>query len=109
MILFGKKDKHLATEQLPKEVCEACGKRGGVVSIFQIYFHVLLLPVIPVSRKTASQCLKCNKIKVEEFFSETQLEVSNRLKANHKTPLWALVGAAVLFLFLLGKLLLKWT
>jgi len=109
MILFGKKDKHIVTEQVPKEVCEDCGKRGGVVSLFQIYFHVLTLPIIPVSRKTASQCLKCRKIKVEQYFSEIQLSVSNKLKNSYKTPLWSMIGAGALFVFVLLKLILKWT
>ena len=109
MILFGKKDKHIATEQLPKEVCDKCRKRGGVVSIFQIYFHILLLPIIPVSRKTASQCLKCREIKTEKFFSETQIEVSNKLRSENKTQLWSMIGGGVLFIFLVVKLILKWT
>jgi len=108
MILFGKKDKHIVTEQLPKEVCEDCGKRGGVVSLFQIYFHILMLPIIPVSRKTASQCLKCRKIKVEQYFSETQLNVANELKGTYKTPLWSMIGGGALFVFLVVKLILKW-
>ena len=49
MILFGRKDKHIGTREIPSEVCSECGKRGGVVSIFQIFFHIALIPVIPIS------------------------------------------------------------
>ena len=31
MILFGRKDKHIGTKELPNEVCIECGKKGGVV------------------------------------------------------------------------------
>lgn len=109
MILFGKKDKHITTEKLPKEVCDKCGKRGGVLSLFQIYFHILLIPIIPVSRKTASQCLSCREIKTEKFFSDAQSEVSTKLKLENKTKLWSMMGGLVLFVFLAYKLILKWT
>lgn len=109
MILFGKKDKHIATEELPNEVCDKCRKRGGVISLFQIYFHVLLIPIIPVSRKTASQCLNCREIKTEKFFSENQIKVSAKLKSENKTKLWSMIGGLVLFIYLIFKLILKWT
>lgn len=109
MILFGRKDKPIFTENLPKEECVKCNRRGGVVSVFQIYFHIALLPILPLSRKTASQCLQCRNIKTEKFFSKTELEVSDRLKKEIKTPYWTMIGAALILLFLIIKLILKWT
>ena len=70
MILFGRQDKVLATREIPSEVCEHCGKRGGVVSIFQIYYHVLKVPFVPLARRTASQCYHCRKVKLQKNFSE---------------------------------------
>ena len=65
MILFGRKDKLLLTQELPDELCESCGKKGGVVSIFQIYYHIIKIPLIPLSKKAASQCYSCRKVKVK--------------------------------------------
>lgn len=109
MILFGRKDKHLATEKLPKEVCPECKKPGGVISLFQIYFHVALLPMIAINRKAASQCLSCRDVKTIKDFSESQLEVANAMKAKHKTPYWTMIGGAIMLVLLIVKLVLKWT
>lgn len=108
MILFGRKDKHLGTREISNEVCVECGKKGGVVSVFQIFFHIALIPVIPISRKVASQCYSCRAVKVEKQFSEQQREVCTLLKKEFKTPLWTLIGASIIFIFLLCKLILKW-
>lgn len=108
MILFGRKDKHIGTKELPNEVCIECGKKGGVVSLFQIFFHVALIPIIPISRKIASQCYSCRAVKVEKQFSEHQKEVSILLKKEFKTPWWTLIGASIIFILLFFKLILKW-
>ena len=108
MILFGRKDKHIGTREIPNEVCVECGKKGGIVSLFQIFFHIALIPVIPISRKIASQCYSCRAVKVEKQFSEQQIEASILLKKEYKTPLWTLIGASIIFILLLFKLILKW-
>lgn len=108
MILFGRKDKPIFTQQLPKEVCVVCDRRGSVVSIFQIYFHIGLLPILPLSRKTATQCLHCRNVKTEKFFSESEKVASDQLKKEVKTPYWTMIGAAIILLLLIIKLALKW-
>jgi len=107
MILFGRKDKVIGTREIPSEVCEECGKRGGVVSVFQIYYHIATIPFIPLSRRTASQCYSCRKVKLEKNFSEQQKSVSDLLKKEFKTPLWTLVGAGLIFTYILITLILK--
>lgn len=109
MILFGRKDKYIATKTNPKEVCSECNKKGGVVSLFQIYFHIFLLPIIPISRKAASQCLNCKHIKTQRFFNEEQLKDAEQLKEDNKTPLWTMIGGAILLVLLIIKLVLKFT
>ena len=107
MILFGRKDKYIATKDMPNEVCPECGKRGGIVSIFQIYFHILRLPVAPVSRKVASQCLHCRDVKIEKDFSESQKAAGAELRAKNKTPLWTMIGAGITLVFIVVKLVLR--
>lgn len=107
MILFGKKDKVLRTHELPDEVCEHCGEKGGVVSLFQIYYQVAFIPFVPLARRTASQCYCCRKVKMEKSFSNQQLEVSTYLKREVKTPFWTLIGASLIFIYIISNLLLK--
>ena len=107
MILFGRKDKVLETREILGEVCDHCGKKGGVVSIFQIYYHIGLIPFIPLSRRTASQCYTCRKVKVEKNFSNQQREVAQLLKKEAKTPFWTLTGASLICLYIVINFLLK--
>lgn len=107
MILFGRKDKLLATREIPSEVCEECGKRGGIVSVFQLYYHILLVPMIPLTRKAASQCYSCRKVKVQKYFSPQQKEVTDLLKKEAKTPLWTLIGVSIIFLGVMLSLVLR--
>lgn len=109
MILFGRKDKHLVTEKLPAEVCPNCKKPGGVLSMFIIYFHIALLPIIPISRKIASQCLSCRDVKILKDFSETQTALATAMRKKYKTPYWTMIGGAILLILLIVKLILKWT
>lgn len=109
MILFGRKDKVLATREIPSEVCEECGKRGGVVSIFQIYYHVAKIPFVPLARRTASQCYSCRKVKLQKNFSDQQKEVADLLKNEAKTPLWTMIGASLILLYIIINFVLKFT
>ncbi|MAW65949.1 MAG: hypothetical protein CMD18_07125 [Flavobacteriales bacterium] len=101
MILFGRNDKLLLTQELPDELCESCGKKGGVVSIFQIYYHIIKIPLIPLSKKAASQCYSCRKVKVKRDFSEEQNRVAKFLKKESKTPLWTITGACFLLIYMI--------
>lgn len=107
MILFGRRDKVLATREIPSEVCDECGKRGGIVSIFQIYYHIAKVPFIPLARRTASQCYSCRHVKVQKNFSEQQQEVAALLKKEAKTPLWTMIGAGLIFIYVIISLILK--
>lgn len=109
MILFGRKDKVLKTHELSEEVCEYCGKKGGVVSIFQIYYHIGLIPFIPLSRRTASQCYSCRKVKLEKNFSSEQKEAAKLLKKEVKTPIWTLIGASLLLIYIFFNLVIKFS
>lgn len=100
MILFGRKDKLLATREISNEFCEDCGKKGGVVSIFQIYYHVIKIPLMPLSKKAASQCYSCRKVKVKRDFSDEQKRVAALLKKESKTPLWTMIGAGIILIYM---------
>ena len=98
MILFGRKDKLLITREISGELCEGCGEKGGVVSVFQIYYHILKIPLIPLSKKAASQCYSCRKVKVKRNFSDEQKRVATLLKKEAKTPLWTFTGALIILI-----------
>ena len=101
MILFGRKDSLLITEKIPDELCDNCNKRGGVVSIFQIYYHIVKIPLIPLSKKAASQCYSCRQVKVKRNFSDEQKRVAEILKKKSKTPLWTMLGAGLILIYII--------
>ena len=107
MILFGRKDKLLATREIPQELCESCGERGGIVSVFQIYYHVAKIPFFPLSRRAASQCYSCRKVKVKKDFSNQQIMVSELLKKETKTPFWTMIGSGLILIYLVLNYLIK--
>ena len=107
MILFGRKDKLLATREIPNELCESCGEMGGVVSIFQIYYHVAKIPFFPLSRRVASQCYSCRKVKVKKDFSDQQKTVAELLRKETKTPLWTMIGSGLILVYLFLNYLIK--
>jgi len=107
MILFGRKDKLLATREITDELCDSCGNKGGVVSIFQIYYHVAKIPLFPLSRRVASQCYSCRKVKIKKDFSDQQKMVAELLRQESKTPFWTLIGAVLILFFLLVNYLVK--
>ena len=107
MILFGRKDKLLATREIPNELCESCGEKGGIVSLFQIYYHVAKIPFFPLSRRAASQCYSCRKVKVKKDFSDQQKVVEGLLRKESKTPLWTMVGVSLILIYLVVNYLIK--
>ncbi len=107
MILFGRKDKLLATREISDEICESCGYIGGIVSIFQIYYHVAKIPIFPLSRKVASQCYACRKVKLRKDFSDKQVMVAELLLKESKTPLWTMIGAGLILFYLFINYLIE--
>lgn len=102
MILFGRRTHHLGLQETNHIQCEKCKKQRMVISVFQSYFHLLWLPMFPIKKKCASQCLQCQNILVEKNFDEKQIEIARELKKEYSTPYWTFVGT---LLFLIGLIL----
>ena len=102
MILFGRKAHHLGLTEESAENCKKCGNSRIVISIFQKYFHILWLPMFPIKKEAASQCLSCQEVLVEKKFSESHKLIAKQLKKQYKTPLWIFIG---IFIFLISVLI----
>lgn len=106
MILFGRKAHHLGLIASQKIKCKSCGKKDLAISVFQKYFHILWLPMFPIKKECASQCLQCQNILIEKKFSSATKELSVKLKKGNKTPLWTFSGIFLGLLILLIKSLI---
>ncbi|MFT6716978.1 MAG: phage FluMu protein Com [Saprospiraceae bacterium] len=103
MILFGRKANHLGLTTTKNIACKKCGKKDLVVSVFQKYFHMFWLPMFPIKKDCASQCLQCQKVLTEKRFSSSLKDIALQLKKNHKTPIWTFSGILLGLLILLIK------
>lgn len=103
MILFGRKAHHLGLEEDSSENCKKCGNSKIVISVFQKYFHILWLPMFPIKKEAASQCLTCREVLVEKKFSKHHQLIAKELKKKHKSPLWVFVGIFLLLVVLWVK------
>jgi hypothetical protein len=103
MILFGRKAHHLGLTTSNKVKCENCGKKDLAVSIFQKFFHMLWVPMFPVKRECASQCLQCQNVLVEKKFSIAAKSLAAKLRKEHKTPFWSFFGIFLGLIILLIK------
>lgn len=103
MILFGRKAHHLSLVETEEENCKKCGNRRVVISLFQKYFHILWLPMFPIKKECASQCLSCREVQVEKKFSEEFKEIAQKLKKEHSTPIWIFTGIFILLAVMLSK------
>ena len=106
MILFGRKAHHVALIEVKSEKCTECGSKDLIISLFQRYFHFFLLPMFPLKKEAASQCLKCRDVKVEKKFSDNYKDLAKELKKKNSTPFWSFLGLTLLLLFVLLKKLL---
>ena len=102
MILFGRKAHHLGLQEVKKVVCVKCNKQNMVISVFQSFFHLLWLPMFPIKKKCASQCIECQNVQIEKKFNSQQREIAHDLKKEHATPYWTFAGT---FLFVIGLIL----
>ncbi|MFT6746026.1 MAG: hypothetical protein ACJAZ2_000364 [Glaciecola sp.] len=103
MILFGRKAHHLGLTTSKKIPCEKCAKKHLAISVFQKYFHILWLPMFPIKKECASQCIKCQNVLIEKRFSDKSKEIAITLKKKYKTPFFAFSGIFLGFLILLVK------
>jgi hypothetical protein len=103
MILFGRKAHHLGLTNAKDIKCEKCGKCDVVISAFQKYFHILWLPMFPIKKDCASQCLNCQNIMVERKFSAEVKKLASKLKKQYSTPFWSFSGIFLGLLILLIK------
>lgn len=100
MILFGRKGVHLGLTETDIK-CEKCGNSKTVLSIFQSYFHIFLLPIVPVNKTAAAQCLKCRNVIYKKRLNAHYLEIFKLLKKQYKTPIWTFLGAFFIILIYL--------
>lgn len=98
MILFGRRGYHLGLLETHDISCKKCGNKRMVVSLFQPYFHILFMPVFPLKKRGAAQCLNCRDVVLNKRLEGKMIEIRDELEKKYSTPIWMFSG---LFLFII--------
>ena len=107
MILFGRKAHHIGLKTIEEEKCVKCGSNKQVISLFQKYFHILWLPMFPIKRAAASQCLNCRNVETEKIFSDYKKSIVLELKKKFSAPFWTFTGLLLLIVLFGIKFLVR--
>ena len=99
MILFGRRGYHLGLLETHDQTCKKCGSKKMVVSLFQPYFHILFIPIFPLKKSGAAQCLNCRNVVLNKRLDENMIVVRENLKKEYSTPIWMFVGLFLMLIF----------
>jgi len=96
MIIYGTSKKKLLSETV-MEKCQNCGNQFCVdVIIYQKWFHVFWVPILPNGKTGVSQCGKCNQVLAPNQMSPNIKMTYNHLLKQAKAPIWTYSGIVLI-------------
>jgi hypothetical protein len=96
MIIYGTSRKKLSSETV-MEKCPNCGNQFCVdVIIYQKWFHVFWIPIVPNGKVGVSQCSKCNQVLTPNQMSPNLKMTYDHLLKQAKAPIWTYSGIALI-------------
>lgn len=102
MFFYGIKSKSIKKGVLSHVTCPYCHEESDMEFDFrQKYFHLYLIPLIPLQKKVTVYCEKCHITIEKKQFSNSIQQKLNRVKERYpiRTPVWAFSGVIILVLF----------
>ena len=94
--IFGIRYTFIVLEQMVN-ACEYCGAENSVyLNIFQRYFHIFWIPVLPLGKIGNTQCHHCKQVLEAKEMSDEYKAAYKDLKSRAKTPIWTFAGLAVI-------------
>lgn len=103
MIIFGTGTKKLSSETV-MDKCPNCDNQFCIdIIIYQKWFHVFWIPIVPNGKTGASQCSKCNQVLVPNQMPANIKTTYDHLLKQAKAPIWTYTGLALIagFIFLI--------
>jgi len=101
MIFYGTRAKSLGAQALGGVACQSCGQSGVVAHVFQKYFHIFWIPVLPYKKLVATECARCQQALAGEDVPPMYQAQLETFRASVKTP-WYMYTGLVLILFLVA-------
>ena len=100
MIIYGTGKKKLLSETV-MEKCPNCGNQFCIdVIIYQKWFHVFWIPIVPNGKTGVSQCSKCNQVLTPYHMAPNIKVTYDHLLKQAKAPIWTYSGIALIFVLI---------
>lgn len=109
MFLAGKKSTELNKTNAPKVICPSCNtKNSTLVFVFGTYKHLLQIPFLAGKKFGKSVCSNCNQTYDFTKMPDSIKLAYYELKEITKTPFWFYIGAVIIKLLVIVKILSKY-
>lgn len=100
--IWGTDNTQILIERI-NEKCLNCGNQNSInMAVFQEYFHLMWIPIIPLNKIGTSFCVKCRQGLQMEKFPDNYKKQFGILKSKSNTPFWTFIGSiliAILFVW----------
>ncbi len=96
MIFYGTNSSKVLAEQLDRVTCINCNEQSVAMVTFSKYAHVYWIPVFPIGKTTATECINCKQSFVGDAIPEPYKEQVNYQKTKASTPIWHFAGLMVI-------------
>ena len=109
MFLAGKKKSELNCKTASKVTCPACKtKNSTVVFVFGFYKHLLQIPFLAGAKFGKSVCRNCNQTYDFNEMPDAIKLAYYELKDVTKTPFWFYIGAILIKVLVIIKIISKY-
>ena len=96
LFIFGTRYSHLKSFHTSL-TCPNCKNPETItMSVFQKYFHMMRVSVIPLDKTAATQCSECKEMRRRESFPVDFHLVYGEIYSQVKTPIWCYTGAVII-------------
>ncbi len=102
LFFFGLGTSVISSHPLTGVPCVNCGQTSVGVAIYSRYLHLFWIPVIPLGKRSMSQCANCKQALTESEMPPAYLQQVSAFKQQAKLPITnyivlALLGVVVAF------------
>jgi len=102
LFFFGLGTSVISSHPLTGVPCVNCGQTSVGVTIYSRYLHLFWIPVIPLGKRSMSQCANCKQALTESEMPPAYLQQVSAFKQQAKLPITnyivlALLGVVVAF------------
>lgn len=96
MIFYGTRGSNVLTEQLDMTTCINCNEQSVALVVYSRYAHVYWIPVFPIGKLTATECINCKQSFTGDAIPASYKEQVDYQKVKASTPILHFAGLMVI-------------